>query len=202
MALAAETDERSLRTGLMTRAALVVARVTMTSSSMALTAAMVPVVIAVRRWWTLHMSQTYRLPWSIRPTPNSLGSLKVQEVPNGLAQAFLVAEEFVGGGSVSLVLSDNLFYGPGVGSRLSRLTGVDGVAVSAYWVAHPEECGVVEFDDDSVVDIAKDLEPSARGEYEITGANKEYLRRGELKVEPHKARDATGCAALAAEADE
>lgn len=75
-------------------------------------------------------------------------SCAVQEVPNGLAQAFLVGEEFVGGGSVALVLGDNLFYGPGVGSRLSPLTDIDGAAVFAYWVAHPEECGVVEFDDD------------------------------------------------------
>ena len=89
-----------------------------------------------------------------------------------------------------------------MGSRLSRLTDIDGAAVFAYWVAHPEEYGVVEFDDDSVVDVAKNLEPSARGEFEVADANKECLRRGDLKVEPHKARDATGCAALAAEADE
>lgn len=114
----------------------------------------------------------------------------------------MIGEEFGGGGSVALVLSDNLFYGPGMGSRLSRLTDIDGAAVFPYWVVRPEEYGVVEFDDNSVVDVAKNLESSARGEYEITGANKKYLRRGESKVEPRKARDATGCAALAAEADE
>ena len=91
-------------------------------------------------------------------------SCAVQEVPDGLVQAFLVGEEFAGGGSVALVLGDNLFYGPRIGSRLNRLTDIDGAAVFAYWVAHPEEGGVVEFDDNSVVDVAKNLEPSARGE--------------------------------------
>ena len=133
-----------------------------------------------------------------------------QEVPNGLAQAFVIGEEFIGDDKVALILGDNLFYGPGMGSRLSRLTDIDGAAVFAYHVANPSEYGVVEFDDDcvalsleekpvdpksnyavpglyfydnSVVDIAKNLEPSARGEYEITDVNKEYLKRGELTVE-------------------
>ena len=133
-----------------------------------------------------------------------------QEVPNGLAQAFVIGEEFIGDDKVALVLGDNLFYGPGMGNRLSRLTGVEGGAVFAYHVANPSDYGVVEFDDEfvalsleekpadpksnyavpglyfydnSVVDIAKDLEPSARGEYEITDVNKEYLKRGQLTVE-------------------
>lgn len=137
-------------------------------------------------------------------------SFAVQEVPNGLAQAFVIGEEFIGDDKVALILGDNLFYGPGMGTRLERLTDIDGGAVFAYWVANPEEYGVVEFDEDfnalsleekpadpkshyavpglyfydnSVVEIAKNLEPSARGEYEITDVNKEYLRRGELKVE-------------------
>lgn len=137
-------------------------------------------------------------------------SFAVQEVPNGLAQAFVIGEEFIGDDKVALVLGDNLFYGPGMGSRLSRLTDIEGGAVFAYWVARPEEYGVVEFDEDfnalsleekpehpkshyavpglyfydnSVVEIAKNLEPSARGEYEITDVNKEYLARGELQVE-------------------
>ncbi len=133
-----------------------------------------------------------------------------QEVPNGLAQAFVIGEEFIGDDKVALVLGDNLFYGPGMGSRLSQLTDIDGAAVFAYHVANPSDYGVVEFDDDavalsleekpadpksnyavpglyfydnSVVDIAKNLKPSARGEYEITDVNKEYLKRGELTVE-------------------
>ena len=137
-------------------------------------------------------------------------SYAVQEVPNGLAQAFVIGEEFIGDDKVALVLGDNLFYGPGMGSQLSRLTDVDGGAVFAYWVADPEEYGVVEFDEDfnalsleekpespksnyavpglyfydnSVVEIAKNLEPSARGEYEITDVNKKYLEQGNLKVE-------------------
>ena len=137
-------------------------------------------------------------------------SYAVQEVPNGLAQAFVIGEEFIGDDKVALVLGDNLFYGPGMGSQLSRLTDVDGGAVFAYWVADPQEYGVVEFDEDfnalsleekpespksnyavpglyfydnSVVEIAKNLEPSARGEYEITDVNKKYLEQGNLKVE-------------------
>ena len=133
-----------------------------------------------------------------------------QEVPNGLAQAFVIGEEFIGDDKVALILGDNLFYGPGMGTKLSRLTDIDGAAVFAYHVANPSDYGVVEFDgesvalsleekpadpksnyavpglyfyDNSVVDIAKNLKPSARGEYEITDVNKEYLKRGELTVE-------------------
>lgn len=133
-----------------------------------------------------------------------------QEVPNGLAQAFVIGEEFIGDDKVALILGDNLFYGPGMGSRLSELTDLDGGAVFAYHVSEPSSYGVVEFDDDfqaisleekpehprssyavpglyfydnSVVEIAKNLKPSARGEYEITDVNKEYLRRGELAVQ-------------------
>ncbi len=110
----------------------------------------------------------------------------------GWRRLFLVGEEFVGGGSVALVLVDILFYGPGMGSRLIRLTDIDGAAVFAYWVAHPEEYGVVEFDDDSVVDVAKNLESSARGEYEVAGANKECLRRGRLDVAKNLESSARG----------
>ena len=133
-----------------------------------------------------------------------------QAVPNGLAQAFVIGEDFIGDDKVALVLGDNLFYGPGMGTRLSRLTDIEGGAVFAYHVANPSDYGVVEFDDDfvalsleekprdpksnyavpglyfydnSVVEIAKNLEPSARGEYEITDVNKEYLKRGQLSVE-------------------
>lgn len=132
-----------------------------------------------------------------------------QAVPNGLAQAFVIGEEFIGEDKVALVLGDNLFYGPGMGSRLSRLTEIEGGAVFAYHVSNPREYGVVEFDDDlkalsleekpehprsnyavpglyfydnSVVDIAKNLTPSARGEYEITDVNKQYLAEGKLAV--------------------
>lgn len=133
-----------------------------------------------------------------------------QAVPNGLAQAFVIGADFIGDDKVALVLGDNLFYGPGMGTRLSRLTDIDGGAVFAYWVAEPQSYGVVEFDDkhraisleekpsepksnyavpglyfydNSVVEIAKNLEPSARGEYEITDVNREYLRQGKLSVE-------------------
>ena len=133
-----------------------------------------------------------------------------QAVPNGLAQAFVIGADFIGDDKVALVLGDNLFYGPGMGSRLSRLTDIKGGAVFAYRVSNPSAYGVVEFDNDSraisleekpaaprshyavpglyfydntVVQIAKDLEPSARGEYEITDVNKVYLDRGDLAVE-------------------
>lgn len=132
-----------------------------------------------------------------------------QSVPNGLAQAFVIGEEFIGDDKVALVLGDNLFYGPGMGARLSRLTDIDGGAVFAYHVSNPREYGVVEFDqdfkalsleekpahprsnyavpglyfyDNSVVEIAKNLTPSARGEYEITDVNKKYLEDGRLSV--------------------
>ena len=131
-------------------------------------------------------------------------------VPNGLAQAFVIGADFIGDDKVALVLGDNLFYGPGMGSRLSRLTDIKGGAVFAYRVSNPSAYGVVEFDsdnravsleekpaaprshyavpglyfyDNTVVQIAKDLEPSARGEYEITDVNKVYLDRGDLAVE-------------------
>ena len=133
-----------------------------------------------------------------------------QAVPNGLAQAFVIGADFIGDDKVALVLGDNLFYGPSMGSRLSRLTDIEGGAVFAYRVSNPSAYGVVEFDrdnravsleekpaaprshyavpglyfyDNTVVQIAKDLEPSARGEYEITDVNKVYLDRGDLAVE-------------------
>ena len=133
-----------------------------------------------------------------------------QAVPNGLAQAFVIGADFIGDDKVALVLGVNLFYGPGMGSRLSRLTDIEGGAVFAYHVANPREYGVVEFDDDfkavsleekperprsnyavpglyfydnSVVEVAANLEPSPRGEYEITDINKKYLSEGKLAVE-------------------
>lgn len=137
-------------------------------------------------------------------------SYTVQEVPNGLAQAFVLGEEFVGDDSAALVLGDNIFSGPGMGKTLSRFEDIDGGAVFAYHVSDPTAYGVVEFDkdfralsleekpaepkssyavpglyfyDNDVVEIAKNLEPSARGEYEITDVNKAYLEQGRLKVE-------------------
>lgn len=137
-------------------------------------------------------------------------SFAVQEEPNGLAQAFVIGADFIGGDAVALVLGDNLFYGPGLGRQLSRVNNIDGGAVFAYRVANPQAYGVVEFDaqcraisleekpvnprsnyavpglyfyDHHVVEIAANLEPSARGEYEITDINSEYLRRGKLSVE-------------------
>lgn len=133
----------------------------------------------------------------------------IQEVPNGLAQAFVIGADFIGNDKVALVLGDNIFYGYGMGNQLKNLVDVEGGYVFAYHVADPERYGVVEFDehfnalsieekpvqpksnfavpglyfyDNSVVDIARNLKPSARGEYEITDVNKEYLRRGTLKV--------------------
>lgn len=132
-----------------------------------------------------------------------------QAVPNGLAQAFVIGEEFIGKDNVALVLGDNIFYGSGMSKVLQACTNPDGGIVFAYHVNDPERYGVVEFDADfnaisieekpeapksnyaipglyyynnEVVDIAKNLKPSARGEYEITDVNKEYLRRGSLKV--------------------
>lgn len=137
-------------------------------------------------------------------------SYTVQEVPNGLAQAFVLGADFIGGESAALVLGDNIFYGPGLGSRLSRFESIDGGAVFAYRVADPTSYGVVEFDadgralsleekptrprsnfavpglyfyDNDVVAIARDLQPSARGEYEITDVNRVYLEQGRLQVE-------------------
>ena len=136
-------------------------------------------------------------------------SYVVQEVPNGLAQAFVLGEEFIGKDKVALVLGDNIFYGVGLGSSLQQINDPVGGVVFAYHVSDPERYGVVEFDknhkalsieekpkepksnyavpglyfyDNTVVDIAKNLKPSPRGEYEITDVNKEYLKQGKLKV--------------------
>ncbi len=133
-----------------------------------------------------------------------------QPSPDGLAQAFVIGADFIGDDKVALVLGDNLLYGPGLGTQLKRYTDVDGGAVFAYWVAEPTAYGVVEFDaegravsleekpaqpksnyavpglyfyDNDVVEIARNLEPSARGEYEITDVNRAYLERGSLQVE-------------------
>ncbi len=132
-----------------------------------------------------------------------------QAVPNGLAQAFVIGADFIGKDSVALVLGDNIFYGTGLGDQLAANTNPEGGIVYAYHVSDPERYGVVEFDKDNnavsieekpakpksnyavpglyfynneVVSIAKNLKPSPRGEYEITDVNKEYLKRGKLKV--------------------
>lgn len=132
-----------------------------------------------------------------------------QAAPNGLAQAFVIGEGFIGNDDVALVLGDNIFYGSGLGQVLEKNTKPDGGIIYAYHVSDPERYGVVEFDkemnavsieekpvkpkssyavpglyfyNNDVVQIAKELKPSARGEYEITDVNKEYLRRGKLKV--------------------
>lgn len=133
-----------------------------------------------------------------------------QHNPNGLAQAFVLGEEFIGDDKVALVLGDNIFYGSGMSKQLEESGNPDGGIVFAYRVNDPERYGVVEFDDDfnalsieekppvpksnyavpglyfydnEVVKIAKELKPSARGEYEITDVNKHYLERGKLKVQ-------------------
>ena len=137
-------------------------------------------------------------------------SYTVQAEPNGLAQAFVLGADFVGSADSALVLGDNIFYGPGMGATLNRFNDIDGGAVFAYRVADPTAYGVVEFDDNftalsleekptaprssyavpglyfydnDVVAIAADLQPSARGEYEITDINRTYLEQGRLKVE-------------------
>jgi glucose-1-phosphate thymidylyltransferase len=132
-----------------------------------------------------------------------------QAVPNGLAQAFVIGADFIGNDSVALVLGDNIFFGAHMQELLHSNTQPDGGVVFAYHVSDPERYGVVEFDgdnkalsieekplepksnyavpglyfyDNSVVEIAKNIQPSARGEYEITDVNKEYLKQGKLKV--------------------
>ena len=133
-----------------------------------------------------------------------------QPSPDGLAQAFTIGADFIGDDKVALALGDNILYGPGLGAQLKRYADVDGGAVFAYWVSDPQAYGVVEFDadghaisleekpthprsnfavpglyfyDNDVVDIARGLQPSPRGEYEITDVNRAYLERGKLAVE-------------------
>ena len=134
----------------------------------------------------------------------------VQEKPNGLAQAFVIGADHVGNDSVALVLGDNIFYGPSLGTSLKRFQNISGGAIFAYWVANPSAYGVVEFSDDGtalsleekpatpkshyavpglyfysndVIEIARSIKPSARGEYEITDINQTYLTQGRLAVE-------------------
>lgn len=133
----------------------------------------------------------------------------IQAEPNGLAQAFVIGADFIGDDKVALILGDNIFYGDGLSHLLQESADPDGGMVFAYQVADPERYGVVEFDsnnnaisleekpaepksdyavpglyfyDNDVVEIAKNIQPSPRGEYEITDVNKEYLNRGKLKV--------------------
>jgi len=137
-------------------------------------------------------------------------SYAVQDQPNGLAQAFVIGAAHIGDGPVALVLGDNIFYGPGLGTSLSRFQNISGGAIFAYWVANPSAYGVVEFAadgtalsieekpatpksnyavpglyfyDNDVIEIARTLKPSARGEYEITEVNQTYLNQGRLSVE-------------------
>jgi len=132
-----------------------------------------------------------------------------QPSPDGLAQAFVIGADFIGTDKVALVLGDNIFYGPGLGTQLRRFSDVEGGAVFAYWVAEPQAYGVVEFDaegraisleekpaqpksnyavpglyfyDNDVIGIAAQLQPSARGEFEITDVNRHYLEAGKLHV--------------------
>ncbi|MDT5226298.1 MAG: glucose-phosphate thymidylyltransferase [Mycobacterium sp.] len=137
-------------------------------------------------------------------------SYAVQDQPEGLAQAFVIGADHIGSDSVALALGDNIFYGPGLGTNLRRFQNLSGGAIFAYWVANPSAYGVVEFGDDGnalsieekpatpksnyavpglyfydndVVDIARGLKPSARGEYEITDINRTYLDQGRLAVQ-------------------
>lgn len=134
----------------------------------------------------------------------------VQMVPNGLAQAFVLGREFIGNDPVCLILGDNIFYGDGLSRLVQKTSVTPGATVFGYYVQDPERYGVVEFDkqgqvvsieekpqtprsryavvglyfyDNDIVEIAANLKPSARGEYEITDVNREYLRRGQLKVQ-------------------
>src|ERR1039458_4743804 len=136
-------------------------------------------------------------------------SYEEQQIPNGLAQAFVIGERFVGKDKVALILGDNIFYGSGLQPLLRSNNNPEGGVIFAYHVSDPERYGVVEFDkehrvvsieekpkepksnyaipglyfyDNSVIEIAKNLQPSPRGEYEITDVNKEYLKMGKLKV--------------------
>lgn len=136
-------------------------------------------------------------------------SYAVQNEPKGLAQAFVIGEEFIGKDKVALILGDNIFYGSGMSKLLQDCTKEEGGVVFAYRVNDPERYGVVDFDkdnnvlsieekpklpksnyavpglyfyDNDVIEIAKNIQPSARGEYEITDVNKEYLKRGKLRV--------------------
>jgi glucose-1-phosphate thymidylyltransferase len=133
-----------------------------------------------------------------------------QDAPEGLAQAFVIGSDFIGSDSSALILGDNLFYGPGFGRRLERFSDVDGATVFGYRVSDPSSYGVVEFDDsgravsleekperprssyavpglyfydNDVIEIARGLKPSARGEYEITDVSRHYLEQGRLQVE-------------------
>ena len=136
-------------------------------------------------------------------------SYKIQPEPKGLAQAFTIGEKFIGDEKVALVLGDNIFYGRNLGQNLAKCTDPDGGIIFGYRVNDPERFGVVEFDDagkvksieekpkepksnyaavglyfydNNVIEIAKNIEPSERGEVEITSINEEYLRRGKLKA--------------------
>lgn len=133
-----------------------------------------------------------------------------QSSPDGLAQAFTIGSAFIGHEKVALVLGDNLLHGPGLGTSLRHFADIDGGTIFAYWVAEPSAYGVIEFDgngvavsleekpkrpksnyaipglyfyDNDVISIARGLRPSARGEYEITDVNREYLKQGKLQVQ-------------------
>ncbi|MCC2594307.1 glucose-1-phosphate thymidylyltransferase RfbA [Tessaracoccus sp. OS52] len=138
-----------------------------------------------------------RISWATQPSPD------------GLAQAFTIGADFIGDDKVCLVLGDNIFFGPGLGTQLATLNDIDGASIFGYWVADPTSYGVVEVDesglaisieekpaeprsnfavpglyfyDNDVVDIARNLKPSARGELEITDVNRTYMERGQLNV--------------------